>query len=60
MLVLTRKSGEKVMIGNGITVTVIEVNGSQVRLGFDAPNQVRILRAELTELPKKGLRSACE
>ena len=47
MLVLTRKPGEKVVIGNGITVTVVEVQGNRVRLGFDAPDQVRILRAEL-------------
>ncbi len=47
MLVLTRKPGEKVVIGNGITLTVVEVQGSKVRLAFDAPEQVRILRAEL-------------
>ena len=48
MLVLTRKPGEKVVIGNGITVTVVAVTGNKVRLGIDAPDQVRILRAELT------------
>jgi carbon storage regulator len=47
MLVLTRKRGEKVVIGNGITVTVVSVLGNKVRLAFDAPAQVRILRAEL-------------
>ncbi len=47
MLVLSRKPGEKVVIGNGITVTVVEVQGKRVRLTFDAPDQVRILRAEL-------------
>ena len=47
MLVLTRKPGEKVVIGNGITVTVVEVQGNRVRLAFDAPDQVRILRGEL-------------
>jgi len=47
MLVLSRKPGEKVVIGNGITVTVVEVKGNRVRLGIDAPEQVRILRAEL-------------
>lgn len=47
MLVLTRKAGEKVVIGNGITVTVVEVQGNRVRLAFDAPDQVRILRGEL-------------
>jgi carbon storage regulator len=47
MLVLSRKPGEKVVIGNSITLTVVEVRGKRVRLAFDAPDQVRILRAEL-------------
>lgn len=47
MLVLSRKPGEKVVIGNGITLTVVEVKGNRVRLAFDAPDQVRILRGEL-------------
>jgi carbon storage regulator len=47
MLVLSRKAGEKVVIGNSITVTVVSVTGNKVRLAFDAPDQVRILRAEL-------------
>ena len=47
MLVLSRKPGEKVVIGNGITVTVVEVQGNRVRVGIDAPEQVRILRGEL-------------
>lgn len=48
MLVLTRRPGEKIVIGDGITLTVVEVQGNKVRLAFDAPEQVRILRAELT------------
>ena len=47
MLALSRKPGEKVVIGNSITLTVVEVRGDRVRLAFDAPDQVRILRAEL-------------
>ncbi len=47
MLVLTRKLGEKVVIGGSITLTVVETRGNKVRLAFDAPNQVRILRGEL-------------
>jgi carbon storage regulator len=53
MLVLTRKPGEKVLIGDGINVTVTEVQGNKVRLGFDAPDDVRILRAELASQPKQ-------
>jgi carbon storage regulator CsrA len=47
MMVLSRKPGEKVVIGGGITVTVVEVKGNRVRLAFEAPDQVRILRAEI-------------
>lgn len=47
MLVLSRKPGDKVVLGNGITLTVVEVRGKRVRLAFDAPFQVRILRAEI-------------
>jgi carbon storage regulator len=50
MLVLSRKPGEKVVIGNAITLTVVAVSGNQVRIGIDAPNHVRILRAELAVL----------
>ena len=44
MLVLSRKPGEKIAVGNGITLTVVEVRRNQVRLAFDAPDEVRILR----------------
>jgi carbon storage regulator CsrA len=47
MLVLTRKLGEKVVIGNNITVTILAVDGGRVRVGIDAPDDIRILRGEL-------------
>ena len=47
MLVLSRKPGEKVMIGDGITLTVVEVRGNRVQLALDAPSHVGILRGEL-------------
>ena len=47
MLVLSRKPGEKVVLSGDITVTVVSVSANKVRLAFDAPDQVRILRAEL-------------
>ncbi len=53
MLVLTRKVGEKVIIGGNITLTVVKVDGNQVRLAFDAPPQVRILRNELIGRPRR-------
>ena len=51
MLVLSRKAGEQVIIGDNICVTMVAVRGNQVRLGFDAPAEVRIARAELYEPP---------
>ena len=47
MLVLTRKAEEKIIIAGGITLTVVSIIGNKVRLGIDAPDHVRILRAEL-------------
>ena len=47
MLVLTRKPGETVVLGNSIRVTVIESSPGQVRLGFEAPADVSIYREEL-------------
>jgi carbon storage regulator len=47
MLVLSRKPGEKLQIGDNITVTVLEVHGRVMRLGIEAPPNVRILRGEL-------------
>lgn len=47
MLVLSRKVGEKVMIGDSIVITVLEVVGGRVRLGIEAPDCVPILRKEL-------------
>jgi carbon storage regulator len=47
MLILTRKVGEMIRIGDAVTVRVLEVRGSQVRLGVDAPTDVRIFREEV-------------
>lgn len=49
MLVLSRKPGEKILIGDNITVTVVEVVGNRVRIALDAPPHVSILRSELVE-----------
>ena len=50
MLVLSRKSGEDVRIGNNIAVAVVEIKGNRVKLAFTAPNEVAILRGELVVL----------
>jgi carbon storage regulator len=47
MLVLTRKLGEVIRVGDTVTVRVLEVKGNQVRLGVDAPADVRIYREEV-------------
>jgi len=47
MLVLSRKKGERVVIGHDIYVKVIEVRGDRVKLGFEGPNEVPIHREEL-------------
>lgn len=47
MLVLSRKIGEKLVIGDNITVVVSRVAGNRVTLGIEAPNDVRIVRGEL-------------
>lgn len=47
MLVLTRKLGEKILIGDDIVVTVLDVRGDSIRLGVDAPRGVRIQRDEV-------------
>lgn len=52
MLVLTRKVGEKIRIGDGVTLEVTEIKGKQVRLRFDAPKDVSILREEIADEPK--------
>jgi carbon storage regulator len=47
MLVLTRRVNERIVIGDDVTVTVLEVRGDQVRLGIDAPRDVRVFREEV-------------
>ena len=49
MLVLTRKTGEAIQIGDDISIKVSEVSGNRVKLCIDAPKIVRILRAEIAE-----------
>ena len=49
MLVLTRKLGEKILIGDDITITVVDLGRSRVKLGIEAPAGHRILRSELVE-----------
>lgn len=61
MLVLSRKNGESVVLDGGIEVVVVSIGAGRVRLGFSAPDNVRIKRSELIEqagppLPRIGPR----
>jgi len=47
MLILSRKPEERVLIGKNVTISVVSVQGNRVRLGIDAPSDVRVLRGEL-------------
>lgn len=54
MLVLTRRSGEAVHIGDDIVVRVLGVKGGQVRLGFDVPKKINVVREELLKKEAKA------
>jgi carbon storage regulator len=54
VLILTRKVGETVMIGNDVSITVLRVKGNQVRLGVDAPKDVSVQRQEIFERIASG------
>lgn len=49
MLVLSRKVGESVIIQNNIKITILEISGNQVKIGFEAPEDVLIYRQEIYE-----------
>jgi len=53
MLILTRRIGETIMIGDDVAVKVLEVNGCQVRIGVSAPREVEVHRQEIFERIKK-------
>lgn len=54
MLIVTRKPGEKVMVGDQVVITVIEVKGSNVRIGIDAPRAVPVYREEIYAAMQQG------
>lgn len=59
MLVLSRKLGEKVMIGEGVVLTVVKVDRNQVRLGIEAPADVRVFRQEIAPTKRPADLAAC-
>lgn len=58
MLVLSRRVGESIVVGDDVTVTVLEVRGDVVRVGIDAPRSVRVHRAELLQDVETANRAA--
>lgn len=60
MLVLSRRVGEKVLIGGDIQVTILAIKGNQVRVGIEAPMSLTILRDELQPFAKPANTSCAE
>lgn len=54
MLILSRKAGETLVIGDSIEITVTEISGDKVRLGIAAPKEVQILRKELCQVTEEN------
>jgi carbon storage regulator len=60
MLILSRKVNEKIMIGDDISVSIIEIRGDQVRLGVTAPKTVKVFRQEVFDAIKAENQAAAE
>lgn len=56
MLVLSRKVGESIRIGNNVKVTVVKIMGNRIRIGVEAPKDVRISREDIDNLDTKNLK----
>ena len=58
MLILSRKINEKVVIGDDITISIVEIRGDQVRIGIDAPKKVKVFRQEVYDAIKAENKAA--
>jgi len=60
MLILSRKTNEKIMIGDDISISIIEIRGDQVRIGVDAPRTVKVFRQEVFDAIKAENKAAAQ
>ena len=60
MLILSRKINEKIMIGDDISISIIEIRGDQVRIGVDAPKAVKVFRQEVFDAIKAENKAAAQ
>lgn len=60
MLIITRRPGEKIMVGDDVVVEVIEVNGSSVRIGIAAPKSIPVYREEIWDAVRAENRAAAD
>ena len=60
MLILSRRVNEKIIIGENVSISVIEIRGDQVRLGVDAPKNVKVFRQEVFDAIKAENKAAAE
>lgn len=58
MLILSRKKDESIVIGDNITISVVDIKGDQVKLGIDAPNDVKVFRQEVYKAIQEENRAA--
>lgn len=58
MLILTRKTGQGFRIGDDIEITITEISGDKVRVGINAPKDIKILRSELSETMQQNVQAA--
>ena len=59
MLVLSRKVGERIFVGDHVTITVVRITGGGVRLGIEAPPDLPVVREELRNQSKPASASSC-
>lgn len=60
MLILSRKTNQKIRVGDSIEITVIEVRGDQVKIGVEAPRSVKVFRKEIYDEIQKENKAALE